>query len=52
MTHHNRTKERTTWFLRDELIFFISDGICQYIIEEKHERSQALLNPLYIKRGK
>jgi hypothetical protein len=33
------------------LIFFISDGIGQYIIKEKHECSQALLNPLYIKRG-
>jgi hypothetical protein len=33
------------------LIFFISDGIGQYIIK-KYERSQVLLNPLYIKTGK
>jgi hypothetical protein len=34
------------------LIFFIKDGIGQYIINNKHEHSQALLNHLYIKGWK
>jgi hypothetical protein len=34
------------------LVFFIKDGIGQYIIIEKYEHSQALINHKYIKGRK